>query len=93
MVETNRPDEARDFADADPLTDKIGQNADFLAADMKRGIIPSTFLPLQSGVGNIANSSRRIGTRQDHPRFRDVHGGYSEPVIRLIAKGQEIRKH
>ena len=35
-----------------PLTDKIGQNvADFLAADMKRGIIPSSFLPLQSGVG------------------------------------------
>ena len=30
--------------------------ADFLAADMKRGIIPPTFLPLQSGVGNIANA-------------------------------------
>lgn len=40
-----------------PITDKIGQNvADFLAADMRRGIIPSTFLPLQSGVGNIANA-------------------------------------
>lgn len=52
VVETNWPDEARSFAAADPLTDKIGQNvADFLAADMKRGIIPSTFLPLQSGVG------------------------------------------
>ena len=57
IVETNWPDEARGFADPDPLTDKIGQNvADFLAADMKRGIIPSTFLPLQSGVGNIANA-------------------------------------
>ena len=57
VVETNWPDEARSFAAADPLTDKIGQNvADFLAADMKRGIIPSTFLPLQSGVGNIANA-------------------------------------
>ena len=51
IVETNWPDEARSFAAADPLTDKIGQNvADFLAADMKRGIIPSTFLPLQSGI-------------------------------------------
>jgi propionyl-CoA:succinyl-CoA transferase len=57
IVETNWPDEARSFAAADPITDKIGQNvADFLAADMKRGIIPSTFLPLQSGVGNIANA-------------------------------------
>ena len=35
VVETNWPDEARSFAAADPLTDKIGQNvADFLAADM-----------------------------------------------------------
>ena len=57
VVETNWPDEARSFAAADPLTDKIGQNvADFLVADMKRGIIPPTFLPLQSGVGNIANA-------------------------------------
>ena len=54
IVETNWPDEARSFAAADPLTDKIGQNvADFLAADMKRGIIPSTFLPLQSGVATL----------------------------------------
>ena len=57
VVETNWPDEARSFAAADPLTDKIGQNvADFLVADMKRGIIPQSFLPLQSGVGNIANA-------------------------------------
>ena len=57
VVETNWPDEARSFAAADPLTDKIGQNvADFLVSDMKRGIIPPTFLPLQSGVGNIANA-------------------------------------
>ena len=64
VVETNWPDEARTFAAADPLTDKIGQNvADFLAADMKRGIIPSTFLPLQSGVGkHRQRSARCIGT-------------------------------
>ena len=52
VVETNWPDEARSFAAADPLTDKIGQNvADFLAADMKRGIIPSTFLRLIAAEG------------------------------------------
>src|SRR5574344_1509392 len=57
VVEVNKPDEARSFTKPDPITDMIGQNvADFLAADMKRGIIPSTFLPLQSGVGNIANA-------------------------------------
>ena len=57
VVETNAPDEARGFHEPDPITDKIGQNvAEFLAADLRKGIIPSTFLPLQSGVGNIANA-------------------------------------
>lgn len=57
VVEVNTPDQARSFTAPDPITDQIGQNvADFLAADMKRGIIPASFLPLQSGVGNIANA-------------------------------------
>ncbi len=52
VVEVNTPDQARSFTAPDPITDQIGQNvADFLAADMKRGIIPASFLPLQSGVG------------------------------------------
>ena len=53
VVEVNIPDEARGFHDPDPITDKIGQNvADFLVNDLRKGTIPSTFLPLQSGVGN-----------------------------------------
>lgn len=79
VVETNWPDEARSFAAADPLTDKIGQNvADFLAADMKRGIIPSTFLPLQSGVGNIANAVLgALGRDKTIPAF-EIHGSHPE---------------
>ena len=57
VVECNIPDEARAFKDLDPITTQIGNNvAEFLAADMKRGIIPPTFLPLQSGVGTTANA-------------------------------------
>lgn len=90
VVETNRPDEARDFADADPLTDKIGQNvADFLAADMKRGIIPSTFLPLQSGVGNIANSVLgALGRDKTIPAFEMYTEVIQNSVIRLIREGR-----
>ena len=79
-METNWPDEARSFAAADPLTDKIGQNvADFLAADMKRGIIPSSFLPLQSGVGNIANAVLgALGRDKTIPASRNVHRGNPE---------------
>ena len=86
VVETNWPDEARSFAAADPLTDKIGQNvADFLAADMKRGIIPSSFLPLQSGVGNIANAVLgALGRDKTIPAFEMYTEVIQNSVIGLI---------
>ena len=44
--------------------------ADFLAAEMKVGRIPKQFLPLQSGVGNIANAVlAALGQSQDIPAF------------------------
>jgi propionyl-CoA:succinyl-CoA transferase len=90
IVETNWPDEARSFAAADPITDKIGQNvADFLAADMKRGIIPSTFLPLQSGVGNIANAVLgALGRDQTIPAFEMYTEVIQNSVIGLIREGR-----
>ena len=90
VVETNWPDEARSFAAADPLTDKIGQNvADFLAADMKRGIIPSTFLPLQSGVGNIANAVLgALGRDKTIPPFEMYTEVIQNSVIGLIREGR-----
>lgn len=57
VVECNIPDEARGFKGEDPVTTQIGKNvAEFLVNDMKRGIIPPEFLPLQSGVGTTANA-------------------------------------
>ena len=90
VVETNWPDEARSFAAADPLTDKIGQNvADFLVADMKRGIIPSTFLPLQSGVGNIANAVlSALGHDKTIPPFEMYTEVIQNSVIGLIREGR-----
>ena len=90
VVETNWPDEARGFAAADPLTDKIGQNvADFLAADMKRGIIPPTFLPLQSGVGNIANAVLgALGRDKTIPAFEMYTEVIQNSVIGLIREGR-----
>ena len=79
VVEVNLPDEARGFTEPDPVTDKIGQNvADFLASDLRKGIIPSTFLPLQSGVGNIANAVlSALGRDQSIPPF-EMYTGNSE---------------
>jgi acetyl-CoA hydrolase len=52
VVETDLPDEARGFSEVSPLTEKIGYNvAEFLAAQLAEGMLPKSFLPIQSGVG------------------------------------------
>lgn len=86
IVEVNLPDEARGFTAPDPITDKIGQNvAEFLLSDMKRGIIPSTFLPLQSGVGNIANAVLgALGSNKEVPVFEMYTEVLQESVVDLI---------
>lgn len=63
IVETNLPDGVKEFAPADEVTTRIGDNVcNFLVSQLKAGLIPKEFLPLQSGVGNIANARiRRIG--------------------------------
>lgn len=90
IVETNMPDEARGFHEPDAVTEKIGQNvAEFLSADMKRGIIPSTFLPLQSGVGNIANAVlSALGKDQSIPPFEMYTEVIQNSVIKLIKEGR-----
>ena len=63
--------------------------ADFLAADMKRGIIPSTFLPLQSGVGNIANAVLgALGRDKTLPAFEMYTAVIQNSVIGLIREGR-----
>lgn len=90
IVEVNKPDEARAFTAPDPITDKIGQNvADFLMADMKRGIIPSSFLPLQSGVGNIANAVLgALGREKSIPAFDMYTEVLQDAVVDLIRAGR-----
>ena len=53
------------------MTDKIGQNvAEFLAAEIASGRVPKCFLPIQSGVGDIANAVLgALGKHPDIPAF------------------------
>jgi len=68
VVFTDENDEVGSFKDADETTKKIGVNvADFLAAEIRMGRIPSSFLPIQSGVGNIANAV--LGAMGEHPEI------------------------
>jgi succinyl-CoA:acetate CoA-transferase len=57
VVETNQPDRNSAFAAPDENSERIaGHIIDFLQTEVKQGRLPADLLPLQSGVGNIANA-------------------------------------
>mgnify|MGYP000267133046 CR=1 FL=1 len=57
VVRTCERDAIAPFTPQNETTLQIGRNvADFLVREWKKGAIPHEFLPLQSGVGNIANA-------------------------------------
>lgn len=90
VVECNIPDEARAFKSADPITDQIGHNvAQFLVNDMKRGIIPSSFLPLQSGVGSTANAILgALGHEPSVPDFNIYTEVLQDSVVGMMLEGR-----
>lgn len=57
VVETENPDRNAPFADPDAVALKIAGNLiEFLEHEVKVGRLPENLLPLQSGVGNVANA-------------------------------------
>ncbi|MGK7393968.1 MAG: acetyl-CoA hydrolase/transferase family protein [Candidatus Cyclobacteriaceae bacterium M3_2C_046] len=89
VVETERPDEVGGFAPVDDVTAKIGENvANFLASQIKNGTIPASFLPIQSGVGNIANAVLgSLGANPDIPPFTMYTEVIQDSVIELMKNG------
>jgi acyl-CoA hydrolase len=90
IVETWRDDEVSGFTPTDAVTDKIGNNvAEFLANEIKTGRIPKEFLPIQSGVGNIANAvMASLGTNKDIPAFEMYTEVIQDSVIDLLRNGK-----
>ena len=78
IVESNREDEVKDFTPVTDVTTRIGQNvAEFLAAELRNGHIPKGFLPIQSGVGNVANAVLgAMGEHPEIPRFQMYYGSH-----------------
>ena len=57
VVETQAPDRNTAFTPPDEASNRIAEHIlDFLAHEVKQGRLPAELLPLQSGVGNIANA-------------------------------------
>src|SRR5262249_41635673 len=78
------------FDEPTPVTDRIGRNvADFLVGEMRAGRIPPKFLPLQSGVGNIANAVlSAMGQSRDIPDFEMYTEVLQDSVVPLLESGR-----
>ncbi len=89
VVETERDGEGGGFAPVDEVTARIGENvANFFVAEMNAKRIPPHFLPIQSGVGNIANAVlSAMGSHPDIPRFEVYTEVIQDAVIDMMQKG------
>jgi len=90
IVMTDLDDESGAFDRPTPLTDQIGQNvAEFLVSEMRAGRIPPHFLPLQSGVGNIANAVlAALGDNKHVPSFEMYTEVLQDSVVPLLERGR-----
>ncbi len=90
IVETDLTDGVKPFTPADETTTRIGQNvSNFLAAQLKAGLIPKEFLPLQSGVGNIANAVLgQLGENPDIPNFQMYTEVVQDAAMELMFQGK-----
>lgn len=86
VVETDAPDETGGFDPPTPETDTIGNRvAEFLVDEIKLGRIPKCFLPIQSGVGNIANAVLgALGRNKGIPQFQMYTEVLQDSVVDLI---------
>lgn len=90
VVRTNRPNEVGKFTPLDETTERIGQNvAAFLEKEMQEGRIPASFLPIQSGVGNVANAVLgALGENKNIPAFEMYTEVIQDSVVGLMKEGR-----
>jgi propionyl-CoA:succinyl-CoA transferase len=90
VVETDLDDECGSFSPPTPVTEQIGQNvAEFLVAEVRAGRIPKGFLPLQSGVGDVANSVLGALVRlPEIPPFEMYTEVLQDAVVGLLEGGR-----
>ena len=86
VVRTCERDAIAPFTPQNETTLQIGRNvADFLVREWKKGAIPHEFLPLQSGVGNIANAVLgALGADRQLPPFSMFTEVIQNSVIDLM---------
>jgi len=92
VVYTNEPDGGRAFAAPDDASQRIAEHvAEFLVQELRSGRIPSEFLPLQSGVGNICNAVLAgLASSEGIPPFKVYSEVLQDAMLDLIASGRAV---
>ena len=90
IIENDEPDEIRCFPPPTPQMEKIaGHVVKFLFGEMIAGRIPKEFLPLQAGIGNMANSvMAALGKNPYIPPFQMYSIVIQDSLIDLIEQGK-----
>lgn len=90
VVPSNESESIQAFTSLSDTTRAIGANAAaFLASELKAGRIPEGFLPIQSGVGNIANAALYgLAENPDIPRFDMYTEVVQDAVMELMEQGK-----
>lgn len=90
VVKNHEPDNIVDFSETTETHRKIGENvANFLLNEMRENRIPTSFLPIQSGVGNIGNAVlQTLGDCPQIPNFSMYTEVAQNAVVNLMKKGR-----
>lgn len=90
VVMSDSLDGVKAFTSPDETTNRIGANVcKFLIDEMAAGRIPSTFLPIQSGVGNVANAVLYgLADAKEIPAFSMYTEVIQDAVVDLMKKGR-----
>lgn len=90
VVPSNASESIKPFTAPDELTQKIGDNiCHFLSEQLRNGKIPREFLPIQSGVGNVANAVLYgLGENPDIPQFEMYTEVIQDAVMDLMERGK-----
>ncbi len=90
IVETDEPDSVDDFTQIDETSRRIaGYVINFLLGEIREGRIPATLLPLQAGVGNVANGvMAALGADPEIPRFTMYSEVCQDAMVDLMVQGK-----
>jgi succinate CoA transferase len=90
VVHTNELDELSEFEPANPISRAIADHVvKFLLDELAAERIPPGFLPLQIGVGNIANAMLEgLGEHQDIPNFQMFTEVFQPASFELMRQGR-----